>query len=187
MENIALRKLVKFLLAHSNISEKDLNDIMGDVGVNPFGEAQFSERVKEVANKFCDKFEVVFPMGADDFLIERARKVEGTDSHLPCVAMDLSFYDAVGNTDMNEYKGAAKSFGKFKDSQHEEALAFAKSKGLYENDVKFKTKSVVFADGKLFLIGEEVVFTDSKAEEAEMRAAALAKLTPKEKALLGLK
>jgi len=107
---------------------------------------------------------------------------------------DVVFYEVISNTDLNEGRGASVVIGRYMDSCDAEAAA--KGQGVFGSDAKVesKTKRAVIApnnekDGRYgsrtFLLGEEIYSDFINLEDLKKQA--LAKLSDKEKAVLGLK
>ncbi len=102
----------------------------------------------------------------------------------------MTLVEVWGNSDSMEGKGNPVLLGTFKNSQFDEAKEFAKNKGVWGSvaDVRPKSYDVVeLADGRMFKLGDRVLFEDSEEDLKEVREATLAQLTDKQKKALGLK
>ena len=102
---------------------------------------------------------------------------------------DVTVYNVYANTDMTEGRGASVLSGTFLDGHA--AKQWSQGRGVMGSpaDVRGEARRIVRLDGDVYILGPQVHLTIANAEEvarAAFREKALAKLTPSERAALGL-
>lgn len=102
--------------------------------------------------------------------------------------VDQRVYRVVTNSDLNEGRGRDVTVGWF--YNRDDAVTASVGVGVFGSDAKIEEheKAVVWIDGdkdRMFLLGEKVIFVYE--DPRVVRERALAKLTAKEREVLGLK
>ncbi len=184
MTNLALRKLARLILKHTDTASADLEKFLSEIYADPqfASEGKFSEGVKKSADFFSEAFERIYPVGASQSILAEAEKVPGANQVLPCVAMTLDSLQVD-----TRVEGKVQVLGRFHitdDDGPAELLKLHRVAGA-SVDLRQATDSVIMIDGRFFKVGEEMKFEDNP--ETRKRNAALAKLTDEDKAALGLK
>lgn len=175
MYNQALRQFVKVLITTGIVTEKNLPDIEAEMMKGPRNTGVGSR----LGEALCLSVELLYPPGRDEDMMTAAKKVPDTQGHVPAVAMDIEYYEVVGNTDNMEGKGRRKVLGVFPLQEGGAANSFAQGKGVFGSpaDVQTQQTSVLMMGDRFFRIGDEVVFNDSDEFKKQQVAKVLSKLS----------
>lgn len=117
---------------------------------------------------------------------KKARVPDGATDLIKAVVFDVTVYSVVTNTDLTEGRGGRTTIGYY--LEQSAATRGAQGQGVMGSDalVQSAKRSVVqFESGDMFLLGKELRI-EPPEDPAVVRKRALDKLTPEERAALGV-